>query len=115
VNPTMSRYHIYNDFLKSDIFYKRFSGVEPDKVRAKVSKTVKWVTEYPRSEHDMKTIAISHVAFKLTEQEKRELEDVFSLAPLNRYVYQAKLRAFFDEFIEVLREFNGLFENEACC
>jgi len=36
-------YHIYNDFLKSDIFYKRFSGVEPDKVRAKVSKTVKWI------------------------------------------------------------------------
>jgi len=51
----------------------------------------------------MKTIAISYVAFKLTEQENREPEDVFSLAPLNRYVYQAKLRAFFDEFIEVLR------------
>jgi len=105
---------IYNEFMKSNIFIKRFSEVEPDKVRAKVSNIVKWVSEYPRSGEDMKTIAIPHVAFKLTEQEIRELEDVFALEHLKKYVYRAKLRAFFDEFIEVLRENNGLYENEDC-
>jgi hypothetical protein len=107
-------FRIYNEFLTSNIFFRRFSEAEPDKVRAKVSKIVKWVTEYPRGGDDMKAIAISHVALKLTEQEIRELEDVFVLTHLNMYVYRAKLRAFFDEFIEVLREQNGLYECEAC-
>jgi len=70
---------IYNEFMKSNIFFSRLSEVEPDKVRTKVSKIVKWVSEYPRSGEDMKIIAILHVAFKLTEQEIRELVDVFNI------------------------------------
>eukprot|EP00495_Collosphaeridae_sp_1-RS-2012_P009723 TRINITY_DN9992_c0_g1_i1.p1 TRINITY_DN9992_c0_g1~~TRINITY_DN9992_c0_g1_i1.p1 ORF type:complete len:250 (-),score=60.47 TRINITY_DN9992_c0_g1_i1:13-675(-) len=66
--PNLELY-IYNVFLKSDIFAMRFSEVEPDKVRAKVSKIVKWVTEYPRGADEIKAIAIAHVALKLTEQE----------------------------------------------
>jgi len=59
--------HIYNEFLRSEIFVRRFSEVEPAKVRAKVSKIVKWVTEYPRCADEMKDVAISPVALKLTE------------------------------------------------
>jgi len=106
--------HIYNEFLKSEIFVWRFSEVEPAKVRAKVSKILKLVTEYPRGADEIKDIAISHVALKLTEQEIRDLEDVFSLVMYNRNVYRAKLRVFFDEFIDVLRQYHGLYEKEAC-
>merc|ERR1712183_1084163 len=63
VSQSNYEFTIYNEFLKSDIFWKRFSEVEPDKIRAKVSKIVKWVTEYPCGGDDMKRIAISHVAF----------------------------------------------------
>merc|ERR1712168_1707743 len=88
-------FHIYNEFLHSEIFYRRFSEVEPAKVRAKVSKIVKLVTEYPRGADEIKDIAISHAALKLTEQEIRDLEDVFSLVKHSGYVYRAKLRVLF--------------------
>jgi len=106
--------HIYNEFLKSEIFVRRFSEVEPAKVRAKVSKIVKCVTEYPHNADEIKDIAISHVALKLTEQEMRDLEDVFSLVKYKGNVYRAKLRVLFDQFIDVLRQYDGLYENEAC-
>jgi len=104
-------FYIHNEFLKSHIFARRFSEVEPDKVRAKVSKIVKWVNEYPRGADEIKTIAISHAALKLTEQEIRELEDIFSL--VKHHIYRAKLRVLFDEFIDVLREYHGLHDTEA--
>jgi len=102
--------YIYNQFLKSHIFATRFSEIEPKKLRAIVSKIVKCVTEYPRSTDDIRTVAISHIALKLTELEIRELEDVFSFVKQNTYEYRAKLRVAFNVFIDTVREFHGLIE-----
>jgi len=102
--------HVYNQFLTSRIFAIRFSDIEPEKLRAIVSKMVKCVTDFPRSTDDIRTIAISHITLKLTELEIRELEDVFSFVKHNTYEYRAKLRLAFNFFIDTVREYHGLIE-----
>jgi len=102
--------HVYNQFLTSRIFAIRFSDIEPEKLRAIVSKMVKCVIDFPRSAEEIRTIAISHIALKLTELEIRELEDVFSFVKYATYEYRAKLRLAFNLFIDTVREYDGLIE-----
>jgi len=102
--------HIYNKFLTSHIFAYRFSEIEPGKIRSIVSRIVNCVTDFPRSTDEIRTIAISHIALKLTELEIRELEDVFSFVKHPTYEYRAKLRLTFNVFIDTVREYHGLIE-----
>jgi len=109
VEPNHELY-IYNRFLTSHIFANRFSEIEPAKIRSIVSRIVNCVTDFPRSTDEIRTIAISHIALKLTELEIRELEDVFSFVKHTTYEYRAKLRLSFNVFIDTVREYHGLIE-----
>jgi len=103
-------FYIYNIFLISHIFANRFSEIEPGKIRSIISRTVNCVTDFPRSRDEIRIIAISHIALKLTELEIRELEDLFSFVKHNTYEYRAKLRLAFNLYIDTIREYHGLIE-----